>query len=64
MFIPLLALSWLGSVISIMSGSVLWAFGGRIVRRAVVVAGLLVARAIECFEAHYCFRLTGVLSIK
>lgn len=41
MFIPLLALSWLGSVLSIMSGSVLWAFGGRIVRRAVVVAGFV-----------------------
>jgi hypothetical protein len=40
-FIPLLALSWLGSVISIMSGSVLWAFGGRIVRRAVVLAGFV-----------------------
>ena len=41
MFIPLLALSWLGSVISILSGSVLWAFGGRIVRRAVVLAGFV-----------------------
>ncbi len=41
MVIPLLALSWLGSFLSIGSGAVLWAFGGRIVRRVVVVAGFV-----------------------
>ena len=41
MFIPLLALSWLGSALSIGGGAVLWALGGRIVRRAVVLAGFV-----------------------
>lgn len=40
-FIPMLALSWIGSFLSIGSGAVLWAFGGRIVRRAVAVAGFV-----------------------
>ncbi|MCE9619080.1 MAG: hypothetical protein K8R92_04135 [Planctomycetes bacterium] len=41
MFIPLLALSWIGSCLSIGCGGVLWAFGGRIVHRAVAVAGFV-----------------------
>ena len=40
-FIPMLALSWLGSMLSVGGGAVLWAFGGRIVRRAVVLAGFV-----------------------
>ena len=40
-FIPMLALSWLGSLLSVGGGAVLWAFGGRIVRRAVVLAGFV-----------------------
>lgn len=41
MFIPLLALSWFGSLLCVGGGAVLWAFGGRIVRRAVVLAGFV-----------------------
>ena len=40
-FIPMLALSWFGSLLSVGGGAVLWAFGGRIVRRAVVLAGFV-----------------------
>ncbi len=39
--IPLLALTWFGSFLSIGSGAVLWAFGGRIVARAVVAGGFI-----------------------